>query len=70
MSNLNRISVKVEVDPEDSSDLDTVAEAFDEALYLVGCSYEDVVDKFFTMRFDETAGGGIAATVSIAEKRD
>lgn len=72
MSNVNRISVKIEVTPGDGerSDLDTVAEAFDEALSMVGCAYDDVIDKFFTMRFDETHEGGLAATVSVAEKRD
>lgn len=71
MSNVNRISVKVEVDPDDhESDLDMVAEAFDEALNMIGCGYDEVVDKFFTMRFDETKEGGIAATVAVAEKRD
>lgn len=72
MSNVNRISVKIEIDPDSDefSDLDTVAEAFDEALSMIGCGYDDIIDKFFTMRFDETKDGGLAATVSVAEKRD
>lgn len=70
MSSINRISVKVEVEPEEhETDLDLVAETFDEALSLIGCGYDDITDKFFTMRFDETPDGGIAATVSAAGKR-
>lgn len=70
MSNVNRISVKVEVDPEEhDTDLDMVAETFDEALSLIGCGYEDITDKFFTIRFDKTSEDGIAATVSAASKR-
>lgn len=71
MQNVNKISVKVEVDPtEHDNDLDLVADAFDEALNMIGSGYDEVVNKFFTMRFDETKEGGIAATVSVAEKRE
>lgn len=71
MSNINKISVKVEVNPEDhDTDLDMIADTLDEALNLIGCGFEEVTGRFITMRFDPTPDGGIAATVAAAEKRD
>lgn len=71
MRNVRKISVQVTMRREDhDSDLHLVAEAFDEALDLLGFGYEDVVDKFFTMRFDETDNDSLAVTVSAAEKKE
>lgn len=69
---MNKISVKVELEPDhDIPDLEIIEEAFAEALDIAGFGFDDeILDKFFTMRFDELPGGGIAATVSVAEKRD
>lgn len=69
---MNKISVKVELEPDnDISDLEIIEEAFAEALDIAGFGFNDeILDKFFTMRFDELPDGGIAATVSVAEKRD
>lgn len=68
---MTKISVKVEMTPsEGQTDLDMVAEALDEALGIAGEGYDSVWDKFITMRFDELREGGVAATVSFAEKRD
>lgn len=71
MLNVSKMSVKVEVTPEQFDDeFEMVQSAFEEALDILGCGYDEAVDKFFTMRFDVTNEGGIAATVSAAGKRE
>lgn len=72
--NVSRISVKIEVSNEDydggpSADLNLVRNVFEKALDQIGFTYEDVTQKFFTLRFDETHSG-LAGTVTAAQKRE
>lgn len=68
---MSRISVKVEVDPTGDPTEDIMT-ALEDALDSVGeWNKEDqLTDKFFTMRFDETNRGTLSATVGVSEKKD
>lgn len=72
MSNLNKISVKVNLDHQEDGEVDNfdrVIDAFEVALDHVMSEFGDPLDNFFTMRFDEDQEGDISATVTAQRKR-
>lgn len=68
--NSQRISVKVEVDPTEDVVSD-IMDALEDALDSIETwSKEDLLtQKFFTLRFDKTDRGSVAATVTATNKK-
>ena len=68
--NSQRISVKVEVDPTEDVVSDII-DALEDALESIETwSKEDLLtQKFFTLRFDKTDRGSVAATVTATNKK-
>lgn len=68
---IERKSVKVELSADHINDMspsEVVDEVFWDALILLG-DEDSVMDRFFTVRFDENAQGGVSATISSSRKR-
>ena len=68
--NSQRMSVKVEVDPTEDVVSD-IMDALEDALESIETwSKEDLLtQKFFTLRFDKTDRGSVAATVTATNKK-
>lgn len=78
MVNIQKQSIKIELDPADfgrnKGELleETFYEAVDRIIEESGEDEEEIdflLSKFFTLRFDETQDGGVAATLTSSEKR-
>lgn len=68
---IERKSVKVELSADHINDMspgEVVDEVFWDALTLLG-DEDSVMDRFFTVRFDENTQGGVSATISSSRKR-
>lgn len=66
-----RRSMKIELTPEFVSNLslaEAVEDVFWQGLNLLD-QEDSVMDRFFTVRFDQSSNGGISATVSSSRKR-
>lgn len=70
INEVSKRSIKLEAYPEDDErDLDVVDRLFYEGLELLSIRDDKLLEKFFTIRFDQMHDGGIAATISAANKR-
>lgn len=74
MANIAKQSIKIELDTqgyEDNRDLleDTLYAALSQLAQNEGEEDLLLTTRFFTLRFDETESGAIAATITASEKR-
>ena len=75
MTTITKQSVKIELENTDyESQRDLLEDTFYAALSMISenDNEEDLIltSRFFTLRFDETAEGTIAATITASEKRN
>lgn len=67
---VSKRSIKLEAYPEaGENDVSVIDRIFYNALELLGTADDQLLERFFTMRFDRMPDGGVAATVSAAVKR-
>lgn len=65
----NKISVKVTLDQDAVDTVDQVMTTFEDALDLLGHNDEDLLDNFYTMRFDIDEEDAVSATVTATRKK-
>lgn len=65
----NKISVKVTLDQDAVDTVDQIMTTFEDALELLGHNDEDLLDNFYTMRFDIDEEDAVSATVTATRKK-
>ena len=65
----SKISIKVDTPTTEDTTSD-IMEAFEEALDLMNHTTEDIVQNFYTLRFDIDDAGNVGATITSTKKKD
>ena len=65
----SKISIKVDTPTTEDTTSD-IMDAFEAALDLMNHTTEDIVQNFYTLRFDIDNAGNVGATITSTKKKD